>query len=326
MLGVEVRRFGLERTITAWAQRFGLPVVTSFMARGVAALQSPPVECAYHGGVGDGEISELVEQSDLIVALGVIACDTNFGASERQLELSVHALDSEVRIKGQLISEVHLRDFVAALAGRSSGWSTRAIAKRPMNDALSKGTGPRAGIVGAVGAAIRRAAEKQHLPLICDVGDALFATGHTIRTDLLAPAYYASMGFAVPAALGVQAVSGARPIVLVGDGAFQMTGWELGHCARYGWDPIVVVLNNRGWGMLRAFAPNAKFTELGEWSFARLADALGGIGTRIESSLDFAPALERAVSRRGQFHLIEVMLSPNEHSPSLESFVNAVAR
>ena len=53
------------------------------------------------------------------------------------------------------------------------------------------------------------------------------------------------MGFGVPAGLGVQAATGRRPLVLLGDGAFQMTGWELGNCRRYGWDPIVLVFNNR---------------------------------------------------------------------------------
>ena len=40
------------------------------------------------------------------------------------------------------------------------------------------------------------------------------------------------MGFAVPAALGVQIASGRRPLVLVGDGAFQMTGPEISHAPR----------------------------------------------------------------------------------------------
>jgi indolepyruvate decarboxylase len=67
--------------------------------------------------------------------------------------------------------------------------------------------------------------------VIADVGDFLFgALDLTIRgqTDFLSPAYYCSMGFAVPAAIGAQlAKPKQRPIVLVGDGAFQMTGMEI---------------------------------------------------------------------------------------------------
>ena len=56
------------------------------------------------------------------------------------------------------------------------------------------------------------------------MGDRLFgATDLTIhkRTEFISPAYYTSMGFAVPASIGVQCADRKlRPLVLVGDGAF----------------------------------------------------------------------------------------------------------
>src|SRR5262249_56767408 len=87
------------------------------------------------------------------------------------------------------------------------------------------------------------------------------------NTALAAPGYYAGMGFGVPAGIGV-AATGLRPLILVGDGAFQMTGWELGNCRRYGLDPIVVLFNNKSWEMLRVFQPESRFNNLDEWEFA----------------------------------------------------------
>ena len=79
--------------------------------------------------------------------------------------------------------------------------------------------------------------------VIADIGDALFASSELVirqQTEFLSPAYYTSMGFAVPAALGVMvARPDLRPVVLVGDGAFQMTGMELSTIVRHGFDPIV---------------------------------------------------------------------------------------
>src|SRR5439155_8370379 len=67
--------------------------------------------------------------------------------------------------------------------------------------------------------------------VVADVGEALFGAIDLYirqRTEFLGPAYYASMGFAVPASIGVQLANPKlRPLVLVGDGAFQMTGMEL---------------------------------------------------------------------------------------------------
>ena len=111
------------------------------------------------------------------------------------------------------------------------------------------------------------------MPVASDCGDCLFTAFEIENTEIVAPGYYATMGFGVPAALGLQAATGQRPLVLVGDGAFQMTGWELGNCRRYGWDPIVIVMNNRSWEMLRVFQPESKFNTLDDWHFAELAGA-----------------------------------------------------
>jgi indolepyruvate decarboxylase len=142
------------------------------------------------------------------------------------------------------------------------------------------------------------------------------------NTALAAPAYYAGMGFGVPAGIGVAAATGRRPLVLVGDGAFQMTGWELGNCRRYGLDPIVVLFNNASWEMLRAFQPESRFNDLDDWQFAFMAPALGGHGERVRTRKELKAALERAVARRGQFSLIEVMLPRGATSMTLARFVS----
>ncbi len=90
-------------------------------------------------------------------------------------------------------------------------------------------------------------------------------------------------------------------MILVGDGAFQMTGWELGNCRRYGLDPIVVLFNNCSWEMLRVFQPELKFNDLSDWNFAAIAPSLGGHGERVTTREQLRDALEAAVARRGQF-------------------------
>jgi indolepyruvate decarboxylase len=130
------------------------------------------------------------------------------------------------------------------------------------------------------------------------------------------------MGFGVPAGLGLQAASGQRPLILVGDGAFQMTGWELLNCQRYGWNPIVLLFNNASWEMLRAFQPESKFNDLSDWNFAAIAPSLGGHGERVSTRAELAGALESAVQRRGQFSLVEVMMERGAISDTLSRFVS----
>ena len=160
------------------------------------------------------------------------------------------------------------------------------------------------------------------MPMTADIGDCLFVAMEIENTALAAPGYYAGMGFGVPAGIGVAAATGRRPLILVGDGAFQMTGWELGNCRRYKLDPIVVLFNNTGREMLRAFHPESLFNDLDDWNFAAIAPSLGGCGERVRTRRELKEALGRAVSRRGQFTLVEVMLPRGATSKTLARFVS----
>jgi indolepyruvate decarboxylase len=159
------------------------------------------------------------------------------------------------------------------------------------------------------------------MPMTADIGDCLFTAMEIENSALAAPGYYAGMGFGVPAGIGVAAATGRRTLILVGDGAFQMTGWELGNCRRYGLDPIVVLFNNCSWEMLRVFQPESAFNDLDDWHFADIAKSIGGHGERVRTRRELIAALESAVARRGQFSLVEVMLPRGVTSNTLARFV-----
>jgi indolepyruvate decarboxylase len=278
------------------------------------------------GCAGHPDIAEIVENADALLLLGVIVSDTNFGVSARDVDLrkAIHAFAGQVRVGYHVYPQVPLAALVDAMLGRvpARGPAVSPHAKTRYPDGLVADDAPIQPID------VARAANdlmRMHgpLPMAADVGDCLFTAMDIDDTHLVAPGYYAGMGFGVPAGLGIQAVTGKRPLILVGDGAFQMTGWELGNCRRYGWDPIVLVLNNMGWEMLRAFEPDARFNDLDDWHFADIAGSLGGTGQRVRSRAALEHALERAYATRGSFQLIEVMLAKGAVSPTLARFVEA---
>jgi indolepyruvate decarboxylase len=326
MVGVEVRRFGLEARVARLARLLGIPVVTSFMGRGLLTGAEAPLAGTYLGAAGDAAVSSLVEESDGLLLLGVIVSDTNFGVSGGRVDLrrAIHAFDRAVTLSHHAYSEVPLEALVDALLARARPLAAAALAPaQPAPRGLAPDTLPIAPLDVAAGLNDLMA-EHGRFPIAADVGDSLFVAMDLEPTDYVAPGYYAGMGFGVPAALGLQAATGHRPIAIVGDGAFQMTGMELGHCRRHGWDPIVLVLNNCGWGMLSAFRPQARYTDLGEWDFARMADALGGRGVRVGTRGELRMALAEAARDRGRFRLIDVRLSPEALSPRLRRFAQSL--
>ena len=71
----------------------------------------------------------------------------------------------------------------------------------------------------------------------------------------------------MPAATGARLARGrGRPIVLVGDGSFQMTGMDLSTAVAHGLDPIVLVLDNHGYGAERAIV-DGPFNDVARWDY-----------------------------------------------------------
>jgi indolepyruvate decarboxylase len=141
----------------------------------------------------------------------------------------------------------------------------------------------------------------------------------------LAQGFYASMGFGVPGALGAQIGAGLRPIVLCGDGAFQMTGPEIAQAPRHGLNPIVVVVNNGGWQIFRPVMSRPDLLAIPNWPYARLADVWGGRGFQVRDAASLARALEEAARIRS-FVVIEALVAPDDHSPVSRKYIRASAK
>jgi indolepyruvate decarboxylase len=166
--------------------------------------------------------------------------------------------------------------------------------------------------------------------IVADVGESLFAAADLRvhrRFEFISPAYYTSMGFAVPAAVGASfADPSVRPIVLVGDGAFQMTGTELATAVRYGQTPIVIVLNNRGYSTEREIL-EGPFNDIHDWRYERICEMIaGGAGTVVRTQEEFEQALAAALADLKQLHVLNVLLDPADRSPGMLRLAHRLAK
>jgi indolepyruvate decarboxylase len=330
MVGIEIRRFCIEEKVAKLARMLKLPVVTTFMGRGLLADCDAPLLGTYLGVAGPEAVTRAVEDSDALLMLGAIISDTNFGVSEQAIDMrrAILALDGAVTMGYHVYPRIAIEELVDALLERAVRLHAAPLTapEAPVYPrALEADQAPisPSDIARAVNDAM---AEHGRMTIAADIGDCLFTALDMENTALVAPGYYATMGYGVPAGLGLQAGGGERPLILVGDGAFQMTGWELGNCQRYGWDPIVIVFNNCSWEMLRAFAPGAPFTDLSDWHFADMAAPMGGQGYRVQTRRELRDALATAIATRGKFQLIEAMIPRGVQSTTLARFVNGVRR
>ena len=330
IVGVEVHRFHLIPKVLELAERLQIPVTSSFLGRGVFPTRHPQFIGTYLGGVSPQPLREIVESSDCLLLLGELVSDTSLGVSADRVNEDnlIVCVAREVFIKyhqfqytpiDMVVDRLLMSDLpVVGHIVESMGTDVSAEVFDPFKqDEQIK----MKHVIRLVNEFVE---EHPEFPLVADTGDALFASVDIRSNECIAPAYYATMGFAVPAALGVQIASGRRPLVLVGDGAFQMTGSEISHARRYGCNPIVILLNNSRWEMLQAFFPEARYNETVGWPFSKLAELWGGRGFRAHTPRQFRDALDAAFAEEKRFSLIEVGLQPGDISPILRGFVDAV--
>ena len=322
MVGVEIRRYGLERDVALLSRKLGIPVATTFMGKGLLAGQPVDFRGTYMGIAGEQALTGLVESSDGLFLLGVLLSDTNFGISEKKIDLrrTVLACDGSVSLGFHTYPNIPLQELVLALNNKLPDKPQRdiALSDYPRDLELTDTPITPTDIATAVNDMFQRYGA---LPIASDMGDCLFTAMDMEYTELVAPGYYATMGYGVPSGLGVQAATGRRPLILVGDGAFQMTGMELLNCRRYGWNPIVLVFNNSSWEMLRAFQPESGFNDLDRLDYAALADALGGSGHPAGTKKELHTALTRAFEDESCFQLIDISLARGLMSNTLSRFV-----
>ncbi len=332
--GVELFRERAEKDFLRLAEKLGAPVVTTMLAKGVFPMDHPLHMGIHIGPFSAPEIQRRVRAADLVLSLGNQLTDMNLGAAKPQVRRrhSVWAVDDRVNVSFHTYTDVTLKDFVARLAAEKlprlrepvryyDNLKRTPLAKpgrreKPLsiNDLLVEVND--------------FLAEQSGYDVFAESGDMLFG-GLEVRQRrgglYFSQGYYASMGFAVPAALGAQIGTGRRPLVLCGDGGFQMTGAEISYAPMRGLTPIVVLINNAGWGIFRPVTPRKDLLQIPPWPYAELAQAWGGVGIEAKTRRELREAL-RAAHEVREFVIIECVLPPGDISPVSRRYIRASAR
>ncbi|HUO05335.1 MAG TPA: thiamine pyrophosphate-binding protein [Candidatus Binataceae bacterium] len=328
--GIEIHRYKALRDVVDLAENMGAPVCTTVLGKGAFPMDHP-----LHMGVHVGELSpapivERMNRADFVLNLGCLKTDMNFGNRPPHVirDRTVWAVDRKVDVKYHTYTDTAVRDFVRALSREKLRQHREKVA---YSDNLPPPGSNRNGILKVrdiLAATNEFLADKQNYMVVAESGDMLFG-GLDVRVPYtsyyLAQGFYASMGFAVPAAMGAQIGCGFRPLVLCGDGGFQMTGTEISHSPAKGVNPIVLVLNNGGWGIFRPIAERRELLEIPPWPYAKLARDFGGAGFEANTPDDLRRAL-RAAHEGHTFAIIDAQVDREDLSPVTMKYIKATIK
>ncbi len=325
-VGIETYRYKLGREVRALAEKIGAPVVTTTLSKGAFPMDHPLHLGVHMGAISPPAIARRVGRADVVLNLGGMRTDMDLGVGEGlPPERSITAVEGRVDASFHSYRDVHIRDFVRGLLRarlRRHRERVRYVNNLPREarplDAMLR-------VADMLRELNRFLAGRRGYTVVAESGDMLFGA-LDVKVErgggYLAQGFYASMGFGVPGALGAQLGARTRPIVLSGDGAFQMTGPEIAQAPRYGLDPIVVVVNNGGWQIFRPVVERPELLAVPPWPYAELARAWGGAGFRAHRVGEFRAALEAAAKER-RFVLIEAVVAPNDLSPVSRKYIQA---
>jgi indolepyruvate decarboxylase len=325
LAGVEIHRFGLHDQLLGFAEATQIPIATTLLGKSVIRETHPLFAGLYEGALGRAETRQFVEDSDCLLLLGTFMTDINLGIFTANLDPGkcIYATSEKLRIRHHHYHEVPLVSFLNGLRESNILPTKRSIPLQLRTTEEEFVLDPEATItVTRMIARLNQQIDDGTI-VIADIGDSLFAATELVsreRTEFLSPAYYTSMGFSVPAALGAQV---ARPkmrvVVICGDGAFQMTGQEFSTLVRQGFDPIIIILDNGGYGTERMLhSGQFKFNDIHPWNYHRLPEVYGGgTGYDIRTEGEFDSALNKAWSDRSGPSVLQVHIGVTDHSPPL---------
>jgi acetolactate synthase-1/2/3 large subunit len=157
--------------------------------------------------------------------------------------------------------------------------------------------------------------------VIGDGGDVVATASRVLRVHQpghwLDPGPFGCLGVGPPYALGVKAAKPDKQVVvLAGDGAFGLNGFEFETLTRLGFPAVFVIGNDAGWGEIRIpqiglYGDEAEVaTRLAPTRYDQLTEVFGGHGEHVARPAELAPALERALAA-GEPAIVNVALDPD---------------
>lgn len=315
-------RFGLRPLLQRWMAETPIAHATLLMGKGLFDEQHPSFVGTYSAGASSKEVRQAIEDADRVICVGTRFVDTLTAGftqqlpAERTLEIQPYAsrigetwFNLPMAQAVSTLRELCLECAFAPPPTRSAGQPVR----------IDKGELTQESFWQTL---------QQYLKpgdiVLVDQGTAAFGAAALSLPDgaeVVVQPLWGSIGYSLPAAFGAQtACPDRRVILIIGDGAAQLTIQEMGSMLRDGQAPVILLLNNDGYTVERAIHGAAqRYNDIASWNWTQIPPALNAAQQaecwRVTQAIQLAEVLER-LARPQRLSFIEVML-PKADLPEL---------
>lgn len=292
VVGSKTRPCGATQQIENLSTACGYALAAMPDAKGFVSEQHPHYMGIYWGPVSSPGCGEIVESSDLYLFIGPNFNDyTTVGhVCNLQQKKMISIAEGTVSVAGEVYTEVYMNDFLLGLqkilkfndtslkayqriAGSAPAYDEPKDLSSPVTTRFLFGQ-------------IQKLLTKNYA-LLAETGDSWF-NAMRLRLPEGCPfeiqMQYGSIGWSVGALLGMQAAFGdaKRVVALIGDGSFQMTAQELSTLIRYGYKPLIFLMNNASY-TIEVQIHDGPYNVINNWNYASLVHAFNGESTQAKA-------------------------------------------
>lgn len=317
------QRFGLKHALQQWVREIPLAHSSLLMGKGIFNESGAGFTGTYSGAATAQAQREAIEQSEVVICVGVKFTDTTTAGFSQHLtrEQTIEVMPDGVRIGNRGFSGLPMAQAVDILYQE-----VREIRHQLTLPTIKPAPLPE-GDAGLDQHAFWLAIQAWLRPgdiVVVDQGTAAFgAATLTLPDDVtfIVQPLWGSIGYALAAAFGAQTACPTRRLVLItGDGAAQLTIQELGSMLRDDLRPVVIVLNNDGYTVERAIhGAEQRYNDIAPWDWTALPHALDihrkAECWQVSETVQLQEVLARLV-HPARLSLLEVML-PKQDLPEL---------
>lgn len=325
-----VHRLQVVKELEALLAADVVPYATLMWGKSLLDESSPHFLGIYAGAASSPQVRAAIEEAPVLVTAGVVFTDMVSGFFSQHIDpaRTIDVGQYQSSVAGRVFAPLEMGaalDALAEILVRRGTRSPEAVTAPAEPDPAAAGT----------------PAREQPLtqPMLWDRLCAALTPGNVVLADqgtsyygmanhrlpqgvtFIGQPLWGSIGYTLPAALGAGvAHPDRRTVLLIGDGAAQLTVQELGNFSREGLSPVIVVVNNDGYTVERAIhGETAPYNDIVNWRWTDLPSALGVtnyLAFRAQTYGELDDALTAAAEEQNRMVFVEVVL-PRMEIPGL---------
>lgn len=325
--GVELLRFGLTNSVLDLVERIELPYATTISSKGALPELHPQFIGVYQGTMSRPDAIKQIEGSDCVLSLGVWYNDFDTSGFTAHLDdrNMININSDKVKIKRHFYNEIFMGDFINLLKEKLT--PRNITESHPYSPIMKKS---KYEPVPDKKLSANRFYERinnfldDDMILTAEPGDSICGVPNLLieeAENFLTQSYYLSIGYCTPASLGIAlARPDKRPLILTGDGAFQMTAQEVSNIIKYKCNNIFILLNNEGYLIERMLHEDGEYNDIQNWKYHQLPKVFGDncLCYDVWTEGDFETALNDAKANNDKVVFIEVHIQNLDCSEGLK--------